>query len=297
MRTVLGILFIHLGVIGYAQQLEPRIYSNLPQKLDFLIVGNVYSTGGFVVDAALPVEDFKVEANQLVLGYAKSLNIFGKSGQLQIVSPFVIANADAVLAGRDTSRSITGFADTRVRIGWNLIGAPSLSMSEFRSYQQKTILGISLQVVAPFGQYDETRILNLGANRWAFKPEVGLSQAITDRITLEAYGGIWIFTKNANYLENSKVEQDPLWTTQFHLTYSFGPGKPWIAANSTFFSGGTTYIDGAPQNNFQSNYRGGLTLAVPFGRKHALKLNCSFGVSTRFGQELTNGGIFYQYRW
>ena len=286
-------LVLHL----HSQELEPRIYSNLPMGLNFAVAGFARSAGEVLVDASLPVEDFNIEANMLFLGYARSLNLFGKSGQVQIVTPYVFGEARAILAGQDTLRPLSGFADPRIRIGINLIGAPALGLKSFGEYHQKSILGISLQLVPPFGKVDQERRVNIGSNRWSFKPELGFSQALTPHLILEIYGGVWIFTKNTEYLMSSVLSQDILWTSQSHLIYTFGRGGPWIAANATFYSGGATYIDGLRQKTFQENYRLGLTFSLPFSMNHALKINFSTGVSTRFGQDFDTFGIVYQYRW
>ena len=35
----------------------------------------------------------------------------------------------------------------------------------------------ALTWIIPAGQYDRTKLVNLGANRWSFKPEAGISRA------------------------------------------------------------------------------------------------------------------------
>ena len=63
-----------------------------------------------------------------------------------------------------------------MRFAVNLYGAPAMDLEEFASYRRKTNVGASLVIVAPLGQYDPARFVNIGTNRWAAKPEVGLSR-------------------------------------------------------------------------------------------------------------------------
>ena len=51
----------------------------------------------------------------------------------------------------------------------------SIPLSEFKSYPQGHTLGVGLTIGMPTGQYDSSKVINFGANRWAFKPEVGYS--------------------------------------------------------------------------------------------------------------------------
>jgi hypothetical protein len=66
--------------------------------------------------------------------------------------------------------------DSFFRFAVNIKGGPAMSVREFQSWQQKLILGVSLKVVVPTGQYDPTKLVNNGSNRWAFKPEFGYSE-------------------------------------------------------------------------------------------------------------------------
>src|SRR5262245_60216407 len=184
-----GFWALQFGVAS-AQELEPRAYSNAPVGMNF--VGATYglSRGNIIVDASLPVEDFRVTAHGVGAAYVRALNIFGKHGKVQALVPFTWLSGNLKIAGRDTSGTRTGFADARVRFAVNFIGAPALAPREFRNYRQKTIAGASLVIAIPIGQYDASKRVNLGSNRWAFKPEMGVSQRI-GKWYLETFGGVW----------------------------------------------------------------------------------------------------------
>ena len=93
-----------------------------------------------------------------------------------------------------------------MRLMINLIGAPALSPKEFAAYKPRTVVGASVIVIAPTGQYDPRRLVTLSSNRWAFKPEVGVSKPV-GRWTVEVAGGAWLFTANNNFLAVSGVNK------------------------------------------------------------------------------------------
>ena len=62
-----------------------------------------------------------------------------------------------------------------VTLSVNLLGAPTMTSKDFQALRADPhpILGASLKVVAPTGQYDPNRLLNTGGNRWGVKAELG----------------------------------------------------------------------------------------------------------------------------
>lgn len=280
---------------GHAQDLEPRAYSNAPVGLNFLIAGYTYSEGGLSTDPALPVQDAKLQIHSIFLAYARSLDVWGKSGKFDVILPYSQLSGTALVAGAPQDRDVGGFGDPRFRFSANLYGAPALSLKEFAGYRQDTIIGTSFQVTAPGGQYDPSRAVNIATNRWSFKPDIGISKALGS-VTLEVSTGVTFYTENDDYFGGKTLEQDPLYSAQAHLTYDFGGGV-WGALDGTYYRGGRTTVDGVGGNEALGNSRGGATLALPVNRQNSIKLYASSGVSTRTGTNFTLGGIAWQYRW
>ena len=127
-------------------------------------------------DPAVPLTDAKLHTNSAILGYARSLDVGGLSGKVAVAVPYTWLAGSALFAGQPVRREVSGPADPRFRFAVNFYGAPALSLKEFADYQQDIIIGASLQVSAPAGQYDSTKLVNIGTNRWSFKPELGISQ-------------------------------------------------------------------------------------------------------------------------
>ena len=179
-----------------AQSMEPRAYSNAPAGMNFLILGYVYQQGDVLLDPSVPVKDVSADAHTALLAYARVLDVWGKSGKIDMIVPYAWLSATGKVNEEGRSRRVSGFADPAARFSVNLYGAPALSFEEFKNYRQKTILGLSLSMTMPLGQYDSDRLVNIGTNRWSFKPEVGISRAL-GRWTLEGAAGVIFYTSNS----------------------------------------------------------------------------------------------------
>ena len=278
-----------------AQDIEPRAYSNAPVGVNFLIAGYAYTSGGLSFDSALPVSDPDLSTSNAVVAYARVLDFRGKSAKFDVVAPLSSLSGSADLDGEPLRRDISGLSDPKFRLSVNFFGAPALSLKEFASFQQDLIIGASLQVSPPMGQYDESRLVNLGTNRWSFKPELGVSKAL-GRWTLEGTAAVTLFTDNDDFYQGRTRSQDPLYSLQGHLIYGFRSGV-WGALDGTYFAGGRTTLDGLLNNDLQQNWRVGATLAFPVNVHNSIKLYGSSGVSARTGNNFDLLGIAWQDRW
>ncbi|MHC4694634.1 MAG: transporter [Planctomycetota bacterium] len=278
-----------------AQDLEPRSYSNIPVGMNFLITGYGYTEGNVLSDPSLPIRDADIEVHGTMLAYARSLDFWGRSGKVDVIVPYAWADGSGEFMGEKRQRDISGFGDPRFRMSVNLYGAPAMSLKDYADYRQDIILGASLQVVPPLGQYDADKLLNIGTNRWAFKPEIGLSKAWKN-VTTELAFGTYFYTDNDDFFGGKHLEQDPIYSIQSHLIYSFHNGI-WVSLDGTYYWGGRTTVDGVRGDDLQENTRVGATLAIPMNRHNSIKLYASTGVSTRFGSDFDLVGIGWQYRW
>jgi hypothetical protein len=296
-RAFLTIIFLAAtGAVLQAQDLEPRAYVNTPVGLNFLLAGYGYTTGGVATDSSLPLENTHVETQGMILGYVRSLNVWGDSGKIQLVVPASWADGTANLVGLAHERQVFGLGDPKLKFSLNFYGSPALSLQEFKDYKQDVLIGGSLQVSFPIGQYDDTKLLNLGTNRWSFKPELGVSKAFGP-LTVELIGAVTCYTENGDFLGGHTLAQDSILSVQTHISYSFGHGI-WAAFDATYYRGGNTIVDGVVGNAFQENTRIGLTLALPVNKYNSVKLYASTGASTRLaGSDYDAIGILWQYRW
>lgn len=278
-----------------AQQLEPRTYSNVPVGMNFFIAGYTYSSGGLATDPALPLENAHLDIHAPLVAYARAFDAWGKSAKFDAVLAGGCLSGEAESDGVPVSRDICGGLDPVIRVTVNLYGAPAMGLAEFRGYRQDLIVGVSLQVGVPLGQYDPDRLVNLGTNRWAFRPEVGISKRL-GFMTAEAAVGASLYTTNDDYFGGRRREQDPIVSAQLHLIFEFAGGR-WLALNGTYYAGGRSTVNGVEQNDELGNSRLGATFAFPLDRNHSIKLHASDGISVRAGGDFTTFGVAWQYRW
>lgn len=277
-----------------AQSFEPRLYSNAPIGMNFLLAGYVYTNGSLPDSQKLDLKDADLDVNMGVFAYARVIELFKKSGKIDVIIPTACIDGDATYQEGPVTRNVCGMGDIKGRISLNFYGAPALSLKEFSTYKQDLIVGASLQITAPTGQYKETKIVNVGANRWAIKPGLGLSK-VFDKVTLELAGDVEFYGDNDDFFGNFKREQEPIYSTQAHFIYDFSSG-PWLGFDANYYWGGESSINGIGSNDKIEDSRYGMTLAIPVGKKQSIKLYGDSGISTRTGTDFDRIGILWQYR-
>ena len=278
-----------------AQDIEPRAFANAPIGINFLIGGYAFTRGALATDTAVPVTDARFTTSNAVLGYVRVLDLGGQSAKFDVMVPYSWLSGSAKLDGEPLERMVDGFGDPRFRLSVNLYGAPALTLKEFAKYQQDLIVGASLQVSAPLGQYDHSRVVNLGTNRWFFKPEIGVSKALGSW-TLELAGAVTLFTDNPDFFKDRTRSQEPLYSLQGHLIHAFRSGI-WASFDATYFTGGRTTLGDRLNDDLQRNWRLGTSLSLPLDIRNSIKLYASSGVSARTGNNFDLLGIAWQYRW
>lgn len=236
-----------------------------------------------------------MSSHGLVLAYARSFGVRGESAKFDATVPYGWASGTVTYLGEPIHRDVDGLGDPSLRFTWNFIGAPALTVSEFRTYHPGWLVGASLRVDVPLGQYDDDRVMNLGTNRWSFKPELGISTPWR-RWTFELAGGVTFYTDNQDFLDGSTLAREPLGALQGHVIYTFGPNI-WTGLNGTFYSGGQTTRNGMAVDDRQSNSRAGLTVVMPLSPHQSLKFYGSTGATVRVGGDFNTAGVVWQYRW
>lgn len=295
MRTLGCLCLLLVTVIAQGQDLEPRSYVNTPVGMNFLVVGLGYLEGSLLTDSATMLENAKVQSLIPVLAYARSIELFGKSGKFDVVAPFGCLEGSTLYQGQQFERDVCGWGDPAAKLSLNLYGAPALSLEKRPTYRQDLIIGVGMRIGAPLGEHDGDKLLNPGANRWWLKPEIGLSKAVGP-LVLELIGAVAIFGDNDDFFRHVKREQEPIYSLQGHLVWNF-PNGAWMALDTTGYTGGRTTTDGVRGDDLQRNSRLGATLAWPLSRRHSLKLSASRGLSARSGGDFDAIAVAWQYRW
>jgi hypothetical protein len=289
--VLVGALLLAAGP-ALGQDLEPRAYSASPVGANFVVAGYGRSTGKIMFDAAAPIANARADLNLATVGYGHVFDLAGHQANISLALPYIWgeASGDVGEDRREVDRS--GVGDLRLRASVLLMGGPALSRQTFAARKPKPILGVSLVAVAPTGEYMPDKLVNIGANRWAFKPEIGVSVPM-GRWQADAYAAVWLYQDNRDFLGGQKRERDPMSAFQAHVSYTFRPGL-WAAVDATYYSGGATTTNGLKDANRQENVRLGLTVSAPVRPGQAVQLMASKGALTRFGGDFTSMAVTWR---
>ena len=292
-----GVVFLaallQAGAIA-AQELEPRAYSPSPTGTTFIAVTATRSAGGVFTDPSAPIKDTDAEIGVLGLGIGYSFGLFGKSALVLGALPVTWGKVSGAIQEERHEVTRRGLADPRIKMSMILAGSKAMRSAEFARAPRRTIVGASVTVVPPVGQYDPVKLVNLGSNRWAFKPEVGLSIPL-QRWTLDTYAAVWMFTDNGEYFRGGSVRhQDPIVALQAHVVYTLAR-RAWLAGDMTWYGGGESTVDGAPASGSYHNTRLGGTFALPIGTRQSVKVGYSTGATTRLGADFQTITIGWQW--
>jgi hypothetical protein len=278
-----------------AQELVPAAYQPAPVGVNLLSLAGGYSSGDLSFDPSLPISDASANINSWTLSYGRTFSAFGRAATVTAIVPWVVGDLEGVYLGEQTYVERSGLGDSVLRCGVNLFGAPAMDVMTFRTYRPSTLVGASLIVSVPTGEYDPSKLINIGTNRWGFKPEVGVVQVV-GQWAFDFYVGGWFYTSNSDFYGGRTREQDPIFSTQAHVRY-FINRDIWAAIDGNFWRGGQTSIDGVTNDDLQRNSRVGLTVAWKVAPQHGLRIAASRGAFTRIGGDFTSIGLSYNYTW
>lgn len=276
------------------QDMEPRAYSPAPVGTNFVAVTYGHSNGDLLPDPTLPIQDASLQFNNANFGYYHAFGLFNRQSSVAVAVPYVWGSGEALLNGAHAQIYRSGLADPGVRLSYIVHGSPALSPQEFKKRPHKTIVGASVVITAPLGQYDPKLLVNIGTNRWSFKPQVGLSRQM-GKWTFDVYLSGTFFTENPDFFGGRVRKQAPLGASQVHISHTFRPGM-WVAADGIYYTGGRTTVAGVLQNDLQQNVRVGLTFALPLEKSQSLKIQYVRGAIVRVGGDFTTVAVTYQYR-
>ncbi len=309
MRTRLPALavlqLLGLAAGGRAQDLAPRAYVVTPLGSNAVTISYLYNQGDLLFEGAVPITDATGKFSLGVLAYYRSFGLLGRSANFLAALPYGVGTFEGTVLGEPRSIYRSGMIDSQLRLSVNLVGGPAMTLAEIRQrkWRQKTLLGVSLKVIPPTGQYDPAKLINLGSNRWTFKTEVGYSRAF-GRWVLDGYASAWFFTENPAffshnaYVPGTQVQtQKPIAAAELHLSYDVRP-RLWVSFDANFWNGGRTSINGVENPvTLQRNSRVGATASLPITGHQSVKLSYARGAYIRFGGDYSILSAAWQYSW
>jgi hypothetical protein len=251
------------------------------------------SEGGILFDPALDIDNVQADLWIATAGIGYTFNLAGRQARALAVFPIAWGTVAGNVHSQAQQQDLAGLVDPRLKLSVGLIGAPALTLGEFTRAPRRTAVGASVTVVPPWGQYSSSRLVNLGYNRWAVKPEIGVSHPV-GRWTIDGAVGVWLFTANgAFYPAHATKRQEPVVALQGHASYALAR-RSWLAINGTWFAGGETRVDDLVNPDRQRNARVGATLSVPVVGQQSVKFVYSTGTTTRRGSDFNTFNVTWQ---
>jgi hypothetical protein len=282
-----------------AQDLSPRAYVITPLHSNAIILSYSFFHGSILFEGAAPITGATGTYSVPIISYYHSFSLLGRSANLNASLPYAVGNFQGNVAGQPHQLYRSGLLDFTSRLSVNLRGGPSMPVEEFRQWRQKALLGVSLKVVAPTGQYDPAKLVNWGANRWAFKPDLGYSRRWSHWV-LDSYAGAWFYTSNPQYYSPpvpKPQSEKPIGAFEGHLSYDVRP-KLWFSLDGNYWFGGVTSLSGiANPATRQTSSRVGITAALPLGPHQSVKASYNNGAYIRFGGNYQSLSVAWQYSW
>jgi len=267
-------LILGLPFLCVAQELEPRRWSHLPTGKNFAGGGYAYTEADIFLDPVLRIEDGEMEMHTWALKYIRTFELLQKSARIGFTQAYQEGRYTGLLNGVPTSIKRSGLADSVLRFAINLYGAPPLEGKEFAAYRAKvdveTIFGTALVVQLPTGDYMNDKLINLGTNRFTFRPQLGVVHN-RGKWSMELTGAVWLYTNNNDFFNGNKLEQDPYYTIQTHLIYTFRPGF-WTAASAGYGYGGESTVSGVEKNDRRENLAWAFSFGFPITRQLGVKV-------------------------
>lgn len=256
-----------------AEELEPRRWAHLPINTNFIGSAYVYTEADIGFDPVLKIEDAEMELDTWVAKYIRSFPLFNKTARIGVIQAYQEGEWSGLLDGAPTTVRRSGWSDTFLRFAINLYGAPPLQGEEYAAYRAaqkvETIVGAALSVQLPTGDYMDDKLINLGTNRFTFRPQLGAVHTWGEW-SLETTGTVAIHTDNTDFYNGKKLEQDPLYTINSHLIYTFRPGV-WASASAGYDYGKRSTVDGVNKDDRKQNLAWAFSFGFPINRHLGVK--------------------------
>jgi hypothetical protein len=263
-----------LPLLCLAQELEPRRWSHLPTGTNFAGGAYAYTEADIFLDPVLRIENVEMEMHTWAVKYIRTIELLQKSARIDFIQGYQEGRWTGLVDGVPSSIKRSGLSDSVLRFAINLYGAPPLKGKEFEAYRAKvdveTIFGTALVVNLPTGDYMEDKLINLGKNRFTFRPQLGVVHN-RGKLSMELTGAVWLYTDNDDFFNGNKLEQDPYYTIQTHLIYTFRPGL-WTAASAGYGYGGESTVNGVDKDDRRGKLAWALSLGYPITRQFGVKV-------------------------
>jgi len=294
--SCLVLAVLHTPDLACGQFSDPRTYENTPVGTNQLELGYTYVHANALLDTSLVVAGAKFNINQGIVDYTRYFGLFHRLSWVEVGVP--VAGLSGSVTGTNIQGSTAGAGDSSYALGMLLKGGQVLTVDQFEHYQPTTTLGLGLIITAPTGSYQPNKILNLGSDRWSFKPELAWSHPFgrEQQWEFDAYANVSFYTDNTSYHGKEILRQDALPGIEGHLSYSF-TDNIWASFDTRYSFRGTTTVDGVPQDNTQQNFVLGTEMSISLNPRNTLTFEFAKALVHSNGPAVTGFSVKYDYTW
>jgi len=270
-NIVAALLLLCWANISFSQDTEPRRWAQIPTGVNFAGAAYGYIDGDIFFDPLLLIEDATFEMHQTGLFYMRTLGVMGKSARLDFTLPYIAGRWEGIVDGEFVKFRRRGAGDARMRFSMLLYGGPAETPQEFaKSEKSNTVVGAAVSLTMPTGKYNGDRLINMGANRWVVRPQLGVTHS-RGKWTGELTGSVFLYEDNEKFWQDTKLETDPLFALQAHLIYTLRPGL-WTSVSTAYGWGGEATVNGDAKNNPSGNWLTALSFGFPITHKQGVKI-------------------------
>ena len=292
----IAVALVSVSDRGYAQFTEAHSYDNAPVGVNEVELAYAYAHSNASLDTSLVVAGAKFNLNQGTITYTRYLGFLHHVSWLEASVP--LAGLGGSVSGTNIHSSATGAGDSSYAVTALLKGGPALSVAQFEEYKPTTTVGVSFTVTAPTGAYNANKLLNLGTDRWSFKPEIALSQPFgpEEKWQCDLYAHAYFFTDNTSYHGVEVLRQQPLPGLEGHVSYFF-VHNAWASIDTLYSFRGETVVNGVKQNDAQKNFALGSEVNVSLNRQNSLVFQFAKALVHHNGPSITGFAVKYTYSW
>jgi hypothetical protein len=280
----------------YAQFTDPRTYDNTPVGVNELELDYAYVHSNTSIDTSLIVADAELNLNQGTIDYTRYFSFVCRMAWVEAAVP--LAGLDGSVIGTNINGSSTGAGDSSYQLAMLLKGGPALNVAQFASYKPATTVGMSLTITAPTGLYNADKVLNLGSDRWSFKPEIAVSHPFgpEKKWEFDGYANAYFYTDNTSYHGMGILRQQALPGLEGHIIYSF-TSNVWASLDTRYSFGGNTFVNGVNQNNAQQNFILGSEINISLNSQNSIVFEFAKALAHQNGPTAAGFAVKYTYVW
>lgn len=285
------ICFVLIHTHSFSQDIEPRRWTSMPIGTNVVGFGYSHVFGNIDVDPVLQVKDGSVVVNSVAVQYVRPFRIGTRQARIDVLIPYSFATWEGILNGEDREVTRNGFADPRIRLSLNIIGPKAMTPEEMQAFIKEnpryTTFGASIAVNLPIGQYDGDKLLNIGANSFVFRPQIGMVHN-WGTWSYELSTSVYFYTDNTDFFINKTKKQDPLFAMQTHLTKQF-KHRIWTTLSFGYGLGGHSIVNRQAKDDERGNFLGGLSAGIPIYKRQSLKIGYGTTLTLKDIGANTNG--------